>query len=328
MRTITGVLNGSTIEAPEYNSFAFAPNLLTVTLNSSNFSATQQVTVALNGITLARNCINYVAVFDLNALFQSLYNTDFPLVDTNASPDPFAVIQAFASPTITADEYTYELLFTNRWGALQFDETIADTYPTALRFPFWAGMPLLLNSESNYTGHDAVGSTITAVFGEMIKIPTTQTAEFNYITYRGGEGRQQTTFYPASCPTGRYLRWVDTHGRLWHYMFHPNKNDGMQMATSAGNRILRYPKENTVSTSGNGVILSKAIQRTFSCSANVERDILHIVASIAGSPFVQWYTQGRWVRVNVANGTFPFGGGYLSEVEITVELPANYIQRI
>lgn len=325
MRTITTTYD-YTVTAPDVYTFVFSPNVLTVTVGSSH-SVDEAVKIAANGVTHSRKCINRVAKFDLSIIFRSKFASDITLTYTNASTDPYYA--ASFNVVVTVDGDATSVPFELRWGALQHDDSFSDAYNNGIRFPFWPTFPLLLNSESQYSGHDAVSSTITASAGQMVNIPNTQLTAFTYQTYRGGSGIQSTLFYPETCPTdGRYLRWVDSHGRLWHYMFYPSREQGIATQTAGGSRKRNYATDYTDSQSGRDVKLSIAKQRTFPCFASVDSSIAAIVGSVIASPDVCWWVSGRWVRVSIADTSFAPETGYMSDIEFIVELPADYIQEL
>ena len=328
MRTITTTYD-YTITAPDASAFVFSPNVLTVTVGSS-MAVYETVTIVGNGITHSRKCINRVAKFDLSVIFRSKFATDRILTYANASTDPYYT-DSF-NVVVTVDEYDTNVPFKLRWGALQHDAPAMTTaYNTGIRFPYWPAMPVLFNSEVSHAWkvlyYDA--TNVTATNAQFVMPPALTDSDLRLDCGTGETVTQTTYFYPVTCPTdGRYLRWVDALGRLWHYMFYPSREQGIATQTAGGSRKRNYPTDYTDSQAGRDVKLSIAKQRTFPCFASVDSSIAHIVGSIIASPEVWWYISGRWVRVNIADTTFAPETGYMSDIEFTVELPADYIQEL
>ena len=320
MRTITSSANFS-ISAPDAYAYIFSPNVLTVTLGSGTWPANQLVYLIGNGITLSRRAIGHVVRFDLMPIFESKFaNTDFNLA-TSTSDALYAV--PFNCVVSVGGNITY-VSFALRWGALQHDSTISYA---AIRFPFWPNKPLTLNNSLEYTSwaHTIGGGNSGT---DVLQLVVDTTVQFTY-TVTNGASSQVTTFYPVSCPTdGHYLQWVDATGRIWQYMFNPSRMNGTTRTTSNDGSILRFPVDYTDSTKGRDLPVKKPKQRTFQCFASVDNDIYDIVASVVSSPIVFYHTAGRWVRVTIAPTSIQPDAGWMSDIEFTVELPRDYIQRL
>lgn len=320
MRTITGT--DFSISAPDAYTFIFAPNIITVTLGSS-YAVDEVVTLAGNGLTFSRLAINRVVKFDMMPIFESKFpNTDFNIHPASAVADPF--FAASFNCTVTVDGNNATIPFSLRWGAIQLDEAISYA---DIRFPFWPTMPLVVNShlEHYYWAHN-VGAGANGATPVIIPISTS--TGFTY-TITNGTLIQNTVFYPATCPTdGRYLSWIDQHGRVWSFMFEKNRMQGIQSDISKSGSIRRFPVDYTDSATGRELATKKDKQRSFQCYATVDNDIYDIIASVVASPFVHWYTSGRWVRVQIQPVQLAQQDGWMSDIEFTVELPKDYVQRL
>ena len=324
MRTITGT--DFSISAPDLYAFIFAPNIITVTLGTS-YAVDEIVTLSGNGLTFTRSAINRVVKFDMMPIFESKFpNTDFNIHPVSAVVDP--LFATSFNCTVTADGNSATVPFSLRWGAIQHDEAIS--YAN-IRFPFWPTFPLVVNShlEHYYWSHN-VGAGATGSIPVLIPISTS--SGFTY-TVTNGALTQNTVYYPLTCPTdGRYLSWIDQHGRVWCFMFEKNRMQGILSdvsgSGSGSGSIRRFPVDYTNSQTGRDLVTKKDKQRTFQCYATVDNDIFNIVASVVASPFVHWYTAGRWVRVQIQPTQVLQQDGFMSDIEFTVELPKDYVQRL
>lgn len=327
MRTIYG--SDYTIIGPDAYTFIFAPNILTVTLGTS-YAANQLVTLVGNGVTLSRRAINRVAIFDLMPILETPFTTtDFAIV-YSASPNPTDPLYRFSfNTTVTAGASAVTVPFEIRWGALQHDDAFTINFNNNITFPYWTGKPLVLNTEVQHSFKYVPELSLTANPGEMINIPTSTNIDFTFAVGAGSTNYQVTNFKKQTCPAdGRYLRWIDQRGRIWHYMFNPNRMQGVQTTTAHEGAISRFAVDYTDSEKGQSLPQRKLSQRSFQCFATVDNDIYHIVSSIVKSPFVHWFIAGRWVRVTITPTTLAPDTGWMSDIEFTVELPTDYTQRL
>lgn len=321
MRTIITAYDFS-IYAPDEYAFIFSPNIMTITLGAS-YAANAQVTITDNGVTLSRRAINRIVKFDLMPIFESKFpNSDFDITTFLNNNDPFFA-GAF-NIGINVASVTQTVAFSLRWGALQHDDVInyAD-----YKFPFWPTMPLAINNylKHTYWEHNSGGSFV-GYSPQLLHFFTTN--QFVY-TISDGANVQNVTYYPVNCPSdGRYLRWVDSYGRVVNFMFYANKNEGILTSVEEGSKIRRYPSDYTDSGKGRDVAQIKAKKRTFTCFASVDTDIFGIVASVVASPIVYMYMPGRWIRVNVQPTQIIPSTSWMSDIEFTIELPEDYTQRL
>jgi hypothetical protein len=282
---------------------------------------TKEVTVTGNGITLKRNCIASVAYFDLSVIFESYFtDTNFVLDYSADAADPF--YKGAAITFAATDETTQtDVAFYLRWGAIQFDTSIANQ---VFNFPFWSGQPLLLNSPA-YSAKQFINATEKT--GNQT-IPVIKTVDFDYVVNNVIAGDIQTVHYLAqSCPsTGHYLQWIDNRGQVWHYMFYASRTRQNTTEIKSGEMIPYYPLSLTDSEHGRSKLMSKEKQRVFSCFQTVEDSIYSIVETILSSPLVRYYINSKWVGVTVKDTTVtPQKAGYV-DIEFSVELPKDFIQ--
>lgn len=309
-----------TIQAPDYYSMVFDPNTLLVTL-SSGYSPTEEVTLVCNGITLKRNCINRVCRFDLSALFESCFNSDFAITYGGNISDPFYKTEF--DVIVSALTETETIKQTLRWGTYQPDESRT---PVNINFPFWQSMPLLIGSEYEYAKWK-IGEGGTVITGVQLVDPFAIGA-FPFIVLNGSNVEiARTTYYPVSCTDGHYLRWVDSHGVIRHYMFTPERKKDKTTEIKEEGRTPIYPTSQTDYANGKAKVQAKTKQRTFNCSASVESEIYDIVASIVSSPIVAYYTNGQWVGVTIAATKLDEDTTWTKDINFTVQLPTDNIQR-
>ena len=328
MRTIThtGATTpyNYTIETSNNYSLVFEPNTLKVTLGSG-YAATQEVTIAANGITLKRNCIAWVCTFDLSVIFESYFaNKNYALNYSANTADPFYKL-AF-NIVITALTETHNVQYTLRWGAYQFDEIKSNANYS---FPFWVGMPLVVNSDKEhdrwyYTRNQTVNTNASI---QTVVIDTSTAVTITHEVTLSNQSVQIITYTPKTCPNGHYLQWVDSHGRIIHYMFYANRDKQNAREIKSGETIPYYPKSIDDSVYGLGKVLEKSKQRTFGCFQSVEDTIYPIVESIVSSPIVKYWKNSRWIEVKIKDMTVEgMKRGYV-DIEFTVELPKDFIQR-
>jgi hypothetical protein len=327
MRTIThSGVGGATFDfsvvTTEAYAFVFAPNTMVITLGSG-YDATQEVTIAANGITLKRNCLNRVVTFDLSAIFESWFATSEFAVPATTDSDPF-----WKEPfnvVVTADTGESENVhFSLRWGARQFDEA---SIPAAITFPFWAELPLNINTDKCHDAWELTGGVTASGTGvDMILVEAT--ADFAYIVKQASTTVQTTSYKVNDCPSdGHYLRWVDAHGRLWHFNFYRNREQSRTVTTANALTIPVYPLSIEDSVNGVKRVTQKEKQRTFTCFASVDEDIYEIVASVVASPKVEYWTNPKWVGVTIPDMTEQPVERWTKDIEFTVELPKDFIQR-
>lgn len=321
MRNITTAYDFSII-APNSYAYIFSPNVLTVTLGTS-YAANAVVSISGNSVTLSRRAINRVVLFDLMPIFESKFpSNDFNLAPSSAIVDP--MYGTSFNVVVSVGSSSHPVPFSLRWGAMQHDEN--PSY-SAIRFPYWTGKPFCINSslEHNYWTHSIGGGASGTT---PLLIPISTTSQFTY-TVEQDFNVKTTTFFPVTCPSdGYYLRWVDTYGEVHYYMFYKSRERGIAAAISQKTTMNRYPNEYTDSTIGRNVPTAKDRERSFNCFASVENEIYGIISSIASSLIVHYYVAGRWVRVNVAPLTIAPQVGLMSDIEFTVELPKDYMQRL
>lgn len=323
MRTITGAAS-FTISAPDAFTYIFSPNVLTVTLASNVWDANQIVIIVGNGLTFTRRAIGHVARFDLMPIFESKFpDTDFDLYPASGFGDRFFADDFNIAVSVGGN--VTNVPFRLRWGALQHDEVMSYA---SIKFPFWVGKPLAINNSVDHAfwQHNIDGG---ASGTGVITLRADSTAQFIYLVGLG-QLSQSTTYYPVTCSStnGHYLQWIDQRGRIWQYMFTPNRVNGTATEVNSSGGLKRYPVDFTDSTKGRDLPARKDKQRTFQCFASVDIDIFPIVASVVASPIVRLWAQNRWVRVTIAPQTITPDVGWMSDIEFTVELPRDYVQRL
>lgn len=297
--------------------YIFEPNILKVTCENTS-DPTKEVVLTANGITLKRNCINSVCYFDMSVIFESYFNNlKFEFNYSDVVDDPF-----FATCLFDLDSASEDLIVEQpvklRWGAYQFDEIKSSA---DFSFPFWVGMPLIVNSQEKYSEWACSASGGSG--GEGVKtVPVTETNSF----YFQSDDGQKITYNPITCPTGHYFHWVDAHGQIWHYMFYASRERQTATEIKSGESVVYYPLSLTDSQQGNNKILSKSKQRTFNCFQSVDESIYPIVQSILSSPIVRYWINSKWVGVQIKDNTVsPEKRGFV-DIEFTVELPNDFIQ--
>jgi len=164
------------VTSPAY-AFVFEPHTLKVTLGSG-YSLTEEVTIAANGITLKRNCIARVCTFDLSVIFESYFaDKTFELNYAANAADPFYHVSF--DVTVTALTESYQVNYSLRWGAYQFDEVKSNA---DYSFPFWVGYPLVLNSDKEHNYSIAINDGSDNEYIGVGTMPFTAIADFLYRT--------------------------------------------------------------------------------------------------------------------------------------------------
>ena len=320
MRTITGT--DFSISAPDAYTFMFAPNILTVTLGTS-YAADEVVTLSGNGLTFTRSAINRVVKFDMMPIFESKFpDTNFDITFFSTVDDP--LYSAAFNCVVSVLGNTTNVPFSLRWGALQHDDYL--TY-TNYRFPFWVGKTIAINNHLEHTSwQHTSGGTFTGTVPKLIHL--LPDAQFTY-TVTNGSSSQVITYYPATCPdNGAFLRWVDAYGRVISYNFELHFNDGTIIDTQQSGDKQSYPINYEDTLKGRFLPTIKTKSRTFRCYATVDTDIFNIVASVVSSPIVFLLSGSRWIRVNITPTQVIPSKTWLSDIEFTVELPKDYVQRL
>jgi len=334
MRTInhTGATSpfNFTVIAPDEYTYIFSPNFFEITLGAG-YAATQEVSIACNGITLKRNCIDRYCRFDLSSIFESFFaDSDFAIDYDNVAADPF--FAGSKTITITADTgETEDVDFDLRWGVFQFDEPEPVTL-IGQWFPFWANMPLVLNT---WQHHDIVDIADDNYTSPTKTYPVDEDADFVFTSSINEGGSPQTYsiveqiyFKLQTCPTdGHYISWIDMHGQIRHYMFERNRNNEITTDIKTDNELPLYPISLDDSINGRIKTVSKSKQRKFTAFASVDSDIFDIVASIAASPIVRYYANEKWISVTISDMTITKSDRWTQDIQFEVLLPADYIQK-
>lgn len=331
MRTITHIGSTTdynyTITTSDAYSFVFEPNTMTVEVGAG-YNDPAEVTLSVgitNPLVLSRYCIDNKAVFDLS-VFAELYfsGSDFTLDYVTAQNDPFYKSEFNILVKVNGME-SENVPFSFRWGAYQFDEALRP----AVYFPFWENMPLVVNSEREYDSYVLSGGV--TISGSGVKtIPVSSSANFDYQVLLAGNNVKTNHYVLQTCPTdGHYLQWVDSLGKIWHYMFYKSRDKQTSTEIKTTEEIPYYPLGRTDSQNGLSKIISKTKQRSFGCYQSVDENNYKIVESILSSPIVKYYDQVNfiWIGVKIKDATInPMRSGMV-DIEFTVELPKDFIQR-
>ena len=302
--------------------YIFEPNILKVTCEDTG-DPTKELVLVSNGITLKRNCIASVAYFDMSVIFESYFKAKtFALNYLTSAADPFYADCTF-NITTSDEEDIIDKPVKLRWGAYQFDEVNSNA---DFSFPFWVGMPLVLNSSKN---HDYSFATNDGGDNEYIgvgTIPFTASADFQYRTSLSSVKVQHIDFKAQTCPTGHYLQWVDAHGQIWHFMFYKNAEFQNTSEIKAGEIVPYYPLSLTDSVFGRGKLIEKSKMRSFGCFQSVDEAIYPIVETILSSPIVKYWVNSKWIEVKIKDQTTKPARAGLVDILFDVELPNDYTQ--
>ena len=318
-----------TVVAPDEYTYIFSPNFLQITLGAG-YSATQEVSISCNSITLKRNCIDRVCNFDLSAIFESYFaDADFSIDYDNIVNDPF--FYGGVHVVVTANTGEAETIdFDLRWGAYQFDEAEPETW-VDVNMPFWVGMPLVFNTFITY---DKITIDGTEYSTPTKSYPIEKTADFNLVSAINAGGsppvyqiQESVKFKVNDCPTdGYYFMFVDSHGQIRHYMFNPSKTNLLSTEVKTTGELMLYPLSLDSTINGRTKQISKSKQRKFACYAEVDKDIFEIVQSIGSSPIVRLYSNEKWIDVKISDMTIRQTTAWTQDLEIEVQLPEDYIQ--
>jgi hypothetical protein len=303
--------------------FIFEPNILKVVCQNTS-APTKEVTLVSNGITLKRNCINSVCYFDMSVIFESYFNaSNFALNYAANTADPFfkTCLFTISSPDETTQTDVSKKL---RWGAYQFDEVSSNA---DFSFPFWVGMPLVLNSSKNHDSSIITGTeSFDGTFSGIKTIPSDSFETFTHEVKLSGTKVQTITYNPQTCPTGHYLQWVDAHGKIWHFMFYQNAEFQNTSEIKAGEIVPYYPLSLTDSVFGRGKLIEKSKMRSFGCFQSVDEAIYPIVETILSSPIVKYWVNSKWIEVKIKDQTTKPARSGLVDILFDVELPNDYTQ--
>jgi hypothetical protein len=191
-------------------------------------------------------------------------------------------------------------------------------------------MPLAVNGSILHTFWKSVALDISGDYSQLAVI-SAAAADFDYQLTNAETPAvtlQTTNYKLTTCPAdGHYLRWVDSRGRLWHFMFYASRERDTATEIKTTEILKRYPESyEDGDYTGRELVVSKTKKRSFTCYATVDSDIYPIVQSIAASPLVAWYTAGRWVNVRVADMTVTPRKRFTQDIEFTVLMPEDYVQ--
>lgn len=316
-----------TVIAPDQYTFVFSPNRLKITLGAG-YSATQAVTIAANGITKTRNAIARVVYFDLADIFRSYFDgSDFTLPTTGVLADPF--YQTDFNVVVTAATGEAENVpFRLRWGAEQFDRRLITT---AFTFPYWAGLPLVLNSAMNHESYSITTDTTPITGTSQHAVWVTNTGDtFTYTVNVGSSDplfpERVITFEKQCAMSGIYLQWVDSFGAVWYFNFIASKRTEHAETIKTGDKIAYYPLNIDDSTFGREKVVTKQKSRKLQAFASVDEAIYDIVSSVCSSPDVRWWDGSRWIGVNIGDVTLNPSTSWTKDFEFIVELPEDYVQ--
>lgn len=166
------------------------------------------------------------------------------------------------------------------------------------------------------------------------------TREFDQ-TFRGiDDGTFFINIRVAECVReGIYLRWVSPLGE-WLYF---NFDIASRSKVTTNNSITIEPDYTTVHPDntngyahpGTGVPISKNGQETITAVANlIEPDIFDYVNTLETSPLIYMYDgvsesgATKWIRVDVAAGTFVRSGSHLQDLTFNVLMPRDLLQSL
>lgn len=138
---------------------------------------------------------------------------------------------------------------------------------------------------------------------------------------------QTWRFVVDDSDSGIFLRWIDRHGWLQYWLF----KEGVQTEKSKaeGQELdVAYTDERGLSHYGVKV-QNKSLTRSLKCGAvylNVEDR--QIVATVASSPYVDWWNGRAWVPVRINGATLQDNHNGLVDYEIEVLFPNVITQTI
>lgn len=129
------------------------------------------------------------------------------------------------------------------------------------------------------------------------------------------------------CDKGIYLRWLDRHGFLQHWLFQEGDLTG-QSANNGEVLNIDYSDEK-YSYYGMGRYQGKTYQTVLkACATLVDRNTFNMLSTINSSPIVDMYLDGNWIPVNIVAGSFTNNGADLQDFEIKITMPETITQML
>jgi hypothetical protein len=138
---------------------------------------------------------------------------------------------------------------------------------------------------------------------------------------------QTWRFVVDDSDSGIFLRWIDRHGWLQYWLF----KEGVQTEKSKaeGEELdVAYTDERELSHYG-VKRQNKSLIRSLKCGAvHLNDEDRQIVATVASSPYVDWWNGNAWIPVRINGATLQDNHNGLVDYEIEVVFPNIVTQTI
>lgn len=323
-----------TISYPDRRSFAFSPNIATVTLGSA-YAVNAEVSLEMNGYIQKRNCINRTCTFILDALFQSFFSSavlDYAEDGATATmvKDKIIIIKATHSTTLE----TVTLDSTNAtdiiWGGLQLGQieptseiiysweglpiTITNTWATGYKLKFVSGETREIVVSGLTKGSNIDLDVALASFKNqynsleynpleyMTSITPLTVIDFDFILTNDGSTPLKTYHIDTQggCLDGKYIRWIDMQGEYKYYLL----QQASQSTDAKNGESFRHYPTTTVSLNGyirsRNQLISKTTTKTIQCGVQTADDDVTLLLRGCQNSIKHWvYENATWVEITL-----------------------------
>ena len=327
--------------------FAFNPIIIEV------LGLTEPVRIIAEGVTLEREQKNGKAVFDLQAIVQSLFNRkDFYKV-----PPTDTILLKRVSFEVRSGGDVESASFDVIWGALQIGEVFSQTKTLTwfknlpFTFPLYLSEAKQVLRRYDQNRYKEIGIHQKGKYS--LRIPVNATERVVFRVNAGNEGGVfdytfDYTFRAISkdtiiitllvneCTNGIYLRWINKHGEYCYYLFNQGiTSDDVRNSDIELNEFLTTIDYVDGYHLGTNKALLKEAQKSTRLYAPLVNDDTHkFLASMVESPVVDLY-RGKddngndiWISVNIAPGTTTRDKSPLQDFECSLIFPKTFTQSL
>lgn len=310
------------LKYPDAVACAFMPCLFIVEGTSAD---ALEVAVTFNGVThtAEHDTFNGSAYIDMREYIQGFYVATAPTYAARQK-SPHAITVSYVVRSRSGSTYTTLLssgssLFV--YGYLAPGETINDR----VNYTWFRGhlffVDVFASSSTTCTITDggsnsqSVSLTSAGWWHVYINSTTFAAATAVYLTCGG----VTYTLTPEDCDTGVYLRFLDRHGRICHYLFKQGEDERRIESADYFRPNLRTWNENGWS-GWDGHRERKTRSRALKIGAPlVDSDTWEMLCDLASSPLVEMQIDTEdWVSVRIDEGTWKKSKAALQDFECTI----------
>ena len=285
-----------------------------------------EVSITANGIThtVEHDTFSGCACVDMREYVQGLFVTFGTPSYGSRNKSGYAQVMTYNVRTRTGGTYTSVLSNANTmfvWGYLEPDETWNGrrTYTWFRGYPFFVDVYASASQTCTISG-GGTSQSVTLGSKGLWHVPLSASAFAAASVVTLSCGGMTYTINADDCGEGVYLRWLDRHGRICHYLF---RSGADRREIEADDGYFR-PNLSAWDDSGwsgwNGHREQKTRSKRLTIGAAlVDSDTYEMLCDLASSPMVEMMRFDEdWMAVRIDDGNWQKSKAALQEFECTI----------